>query len=198
MSSTGSMISWWRDPRRLVLIGITGLSILYPALVWLYGGRLAPAVFVLFALLLVGIRMALMAPDRNQPWRLSLAVVAVFLVVLAALDMDLGTKAYPVLLSLAAAYVFAQSLISPPTLIERMARVRRAAVSEGLRVYCRNLTVIWVVWLLANAAIAAALAMHGSDHAWALWTGVLSYVLSGVLLVGEMGVRRVVLRKQGA
>lgn len=198
MSSTGSMTSWWRDPRRLVLIGITGLSVLYPALVWLYGGSVAPSLFVLFALLLVGIRMALMAPDRNRPWRLSLAAVAIFLVVLAALDMDLGTKAYPVLLSLAAAYVFAQSLVSPPSLIERMARVRRATVSEGLRVYCRNLTVIWVVWLVANAAIAAALAVHGSDRAWALWTGVLSYVLSGALLVGEMGVRRVVLHKQGA
>lgn len=192
------MTSWWREPRRLVLIGITGLSLLYPALVWLYGGRIAPSLFVLFALLLVGIRMALMAPDRNQPWRLSLAVVAVFLVALAALDIDLGAKAYPVLLSLAAAYVFVQSLISPPSLIERMARVRRATVSEGLRIYCRNLTVIWVVWLVLNAAIAAALAVHGSDQAWALWTGVLSYVLSGLLLVGEMGVRRVILRKQSA
>jgi uncharacterized membrane protein len=198
MSSTGSMISWWRDPRRLILIGITGLSVLYPVLVWLYGGAVAPSLFVLFALLLVGVRMALMTPGDNQPWRLSLAVVAVFLVVLAALDMDLGTKAYPVLLSLAAAYVFAQSLLSPPSLIERMARVRRPTVSEGLRIYCRNLTVIWVVWLVLNAAIAAVLAVHGSDRAWALWTGVLSYVLSGILLVGEMGVRRVVLRKQGA
>ncbi len=192
------MTSWWREPRRLVLIGITGLSLLYPALVWLYGGTVAPSLFVLFALLLVGIRMALTAPDRNQPWRLSLIVVAVFLAALAALDMDLGVKAYPVLLSLAAAYVFAQSLVSPPSLIERMARVRRAAVSEGLRVYCRNLTVIWVVWLVLNAAIAAALATHGSDRAWALWTGVLSYILSGILLVGEMGVRRIILRKQGA
>jgi len=191
------MTSWWRDPRRLILIGITGLSVVYPALVWLYRGQVAPALFVLFALLLVGVRMALTAPDRGQPWRLSLLAVAAFLVVLASLDMDLGTKAYPVLLSLAAAYVFAQSLLSPPSLIERMARVRRATVSEGLRIYCRNLTAIWAVWLVLNAVIAAALAVQGSDRAWALWTGVLSYVLSGFLLVGEMGVRRVILRKQG-
>ena len=198
MLSTGSAISWWRDPRRLVLIGISGLSVLYPVLVWLYRGAVAPSLFVLFALLLVGVRMALMAPDRNQPWRLSLAAVAVFLVVLAAFDVDIGTKAYPVLLSLAASYVFAQSLLSPPSLIERMARMRRATIGEGLRVYCRNLTVIWAVWLAANAAVAAVLAVHGSDRAWALWTGCLSYVLSGILLVGEMGVRRAVLRKQGA
>jgi uncharacterized membrane protein len=198
MSSTGSVISWWRDPRRLILIAITGLSVLYPAVVWLYHGVVAPSLFVLFALLLVGVRMALMAPDRNRPWRLSLIAVAAFLVVLAVIDPDVGTKAYPVLLSLAASYVFAQSLLAPPSLIERMARVRRATVGEGLRVYCRNLTVIWAVWLLANAAIAAVLAVHGSDRAWALWTGCLSYVLSGVLLVGEMGVRRAVLRKQDA
>ncbi|MBV9832962.1 MAG: hypothetical protein JO055_01060 [Alphaproteobacteria bacterium] len=198
MSSTGSAISWWREPRRLVLIAISGLSVVYPAVVWLYHGVVAPQLFVLFALLLVGVRMALMAPDRNRPWRLALAAVAIFLVVLAAVAPDVGTKAYPVLLSLAASYVFAQSLISPPSLIERMARVRRATVSEGLRLYCRNLTVIWSVWLLANAAIAAVLAVQGSDQMWALWTGCLSYVLSGVLLVGEMGVRRAVLRKQGA
>jgi uncharacterized membrane protein len=197
MSSTGSVISWWRDPRRLVLVGISALSVVYPALVWLYGGSVAPSLFVLFALVLVGVRMALMAPEGNQPWRISLAVVAALLVALAALDMDLGTKAYPVLLSLAAAYVFAQSLLSPPSLIERMARVRRATISDGLRVYCRNVTVVWAVWLVANAAVAAALAVHGSDRAWALWTGCLSYVLSGILLVGEMAVRRVVLRRQG-
>lgn len=198
MSLIGSAISWWRDPRRLALAATTGLSVLYPALVWLNGGAVAPALFVLLALLLVGMRMALMAPGGNQPWRLSLAAVAVLLVVLAALDTNLGTKAYPVLLSLAASYVFAQSLVSPPTMIERMARLRLATVDEGRRIYCRNLTVIWAVWLLINAVIAAALAIHGSDWAWALWTGVLSYVLSGALLVGEMGVRRIVLRQQGA
>jgi uncharacterized membrane protein len=198
MSSTGSMASWWREPRRLILVGLTGLSVLYPVLVWLYGGAVAPSLFVLFALVLVGLRMALMAPDRNQPWRLSLAVVAIFLVVLAALDMDLGTKAYPVLLSLAAAYVFAQSLLLPPSLIERMAHVRHVTVVEEVRTYCRNLTAIWVVWLVLNAAIATWLAVHGSDRAWALWTGILSYMLSGILLVGEMGVRRLILRDRGA
>ena len=58
--------------------------------------------------------------QRCKPAGFTLISVVFILVVLAALDIDLGAKAYPVLLSLAAACVFAQSLISPPSLIERM------------------------------------------------------------------------------
>jgi len=43
-----------------------------------------------------------------------------------------------------------------------------------------------------NAVIAAILAVRFSDAAWALWTGLVAYVVMGALVVGEMAVRRVV------
>ena len=55
--------------------------------------------------------------------------------------------------------------------------------------YCRIVTLIWTVWLVVNAAIAALLAIWASEEAWALWTGFLAYLIMGVLLGGEMLIR---------
>ena len=48
---------------------------------------------------------------------------------------------------------------------------------------------IWTVWLAVNAAIAALLAVLTSEAAWALWTGLLAYLIMGALFVGEMLIR---------
>ena len=44
----------------------------------------------------------------------------------------------------------------------------------ALRHYCRNVTLIWALWLVVNAIIAAYLALAQDDAAWVLSTGLLS------------------------
>ncbi len=111
------------------------------------------------------------------------------LLVLAAFNGELAARSYPVVLSLGAAVAFGVSLLNPPSMIERFARVRDPDLSPAGQSYCRRVTLIWTAWLSANAAIAALLAVWGDDRAWALWTGLLSYIGMAVLLVGEWLVR---------
>lgn len=54
---------------------------------------------------------------------------------------------------------------------------------------------VWTVWLVSNAAVAGALALWGSDEAWALWTGLIAYIVMGLLFGGEVLVRRSMRRR---
>jgi uncharacterized membrane protein len=178
-------------PRRLGGIDVLLLSvgIAYPAIVFFLRGSFDPFLFVLLALLVVGLRLAF-GRFGVGPWRPALAAVAFGLVALVLVDGALAALAYPVLLSLAVAFVFGVTLWRSPSLVEQFALATGEAWSPELQHYCRNVTLIWTVWLCLNAVIAAVLALSGSARAWALWTGLLSYVVSALLFAGEWTVRR--------
>jgi uncharacterized membrane protein len=119
------------------------------------------------------------------------------LAVLAVLDPPWGARAYPVVMSLAACGAFASTLFQPPSLVERIARLREPDLPpRGVR-YTRHVTQVWVGFLAANAAVAAATVAWGSLAQWTLWNGLLSYLLMGALFAGEMVVRRRVRRRAG-
>lgn len=168
---------------------LLSFGVAYPAIVFWLRGSFDPLLFILLALVFVGLRLAF-ARTSAGAWRPALAAVALGLVALALVDGSLAARAYPVLLSLAAAFVFGITLWRSPSLVEQFALATGEAWSPELQHYCRNVTLIWTVWLCLNAAIAAELALSGSDRAWALWTGLLSYGVSAVLFAGEWTVRR--------
>jgi uncharacterized membrane protein len=178
-------------PRRHALANIVliGFGVVYPAIVFFLRGTVAPSLFIVLALAVIALRLTIGEFGVNG-WRPALAAAAVTLAGLALIDAALAARAYPVLLSLAAAGVFAATLRRPPSLVERLALASGEPWSPALRLYCRNVTLIWALWLGVNAAIAAGLALSRDDQAWALWTGLLSYLVSGALFAGEWLVRR--------
>jgi len=171
-------------------------SVLYPVVVFVALPQ-APAVYaVALALLLAGLRVCVIRNDAQRKLALvGLLVVGMALAVLLGLDPPLAAKAYPTLVSIAVAGLFAASLMWPPTLIERIARRSTAHLPPAAIIYTRTLTWIWTLFLLLNAAIAAALALWASLALWTLWTGLVSYLLMACLLCGEWIVRRHVLRR---
>jgi uncharacterized membrane protein len=178
-----------RERRTLADVVLIGFGVIYPALVFFLRGTVDPALFIVLALAIIAIRLTLGSVSFGS-WRTALLIAAAALAVLALLDAGLAARAYPVLISLAAAGVFAVTLWRPPSLIERLALASGEPWSPALQGYCRNVTLIWALWLGLNAAIAAGLALEHNDQAWALWTGLLSYLVSGALFGGEWLVRR--------
>jgi uncharacterized membrane protein len=175
------------DPR--LVIAVAG-SLLYPIIVFAALPHAPAALIVAVAIALAGLR--LLATRGRGARRVALLGFTVLVV-----EPVLAAKAYPVLVSLAVAGLFGASLVWPPTLIERIARRSQPALGPEGVIYTRRLTWIWTIFLLANAAIAAALSLWGSLAAWTLWTGLLSYVLMGLLFVGEWSVRRRMLGRSG-
>ena len=175
------------------------LTCLYPAFVYGLDSVLPPQAFTGLALVLVGLRLATLGSEATRIWRGPLISAGVVIAVLAPLDSRIAAKIYPVALSLAAAYAFGSSLWKPPSLIERIARMREPDIPVAGQTYCRIVTMIWTVWLIVNATVAALLAVLARAEAWALWTGLLAYLIMGALFGGEMLIRpRVQARAVGA
>lgn len=102
---------------------------------------------------------------------------------------------YPALVNAVMLAVFAHSLAFPPTVIERIARLREGVLSAAGVAYTRKVTMIWTVFFVFNGAAALYTALYASMETWALYNGVIAYVLIGTLVAGERLVRVFVLRR---
>jgi hypothetical protein len=97
----------------------------------------------------------------------------------------------PVVINLALAALFASTLrAGAEPMIARFARRERGSLEPELRGYTRRLTVVWVAFFVAMAAIAAGLSLAGWTTAWLVFALVGNYALIAALLVGEYLYRR--------
>jgi uncharacterized membrane protein len=173
-------------------IALAIATLLYPGIVYVTRTVVPPLTYVAVALALIGLRLATLRSPIDRVWRAPLVIAATVIAFLAALDTPLAVKAYPVAVSLAVASVFGATLLHPPSLIERFARLREVDLPPAAHSYCRKVTIVWTVWLSANTIIAAILALPGNDAAWALWTGLVAYLIMGALFASEIVVRHII------
>ena len=174
------------------VLGIAGL--LYPLVLFMTRGTVPALVFVVAGLLLISGHLSRLDEVSTRHWRRPLLMAAALLAAGGLMDPKLAAKSYPVAVSLAAAVAFGGSLLFPPSLIELFARRQEPELPPDGQLYCRRVTLVWTIWLLVNAAVAAALTVWGTETAWAVWTGLIAYAVMGGLLGGEIIVRHVVRR----
>jgi uncharacterized membrane protein len=98
-------------------------------------------------------------------------------------------RLYPAFMNAAMLLAFAQTLISPPSMIERFARLVEPDLPESGVRYTRAVTWIWVGFFIVNGAIAGYTAVYSSWETWTLYNGVVAYVAMGALFLGEFLVR---------
>jgi uncharacterized membrane protein len=100
---------------------------------------------------------------------------------------------YPALCNGALLCVFAYSVLHPPTVVERIARLKDGPLTpEGVR-YTRRVTIAWVGFFVVNGSIAVYTALFTSLDTWALYNGFIAYLLIGAMFGGEWLVRARVL-----
>ncbi|HEX4367166.1 MAG TPA: hypothetical protein VH023_10070 [Rhodopila sp.] len=166
------------------------VALAYPLLVWTGLAKIPPAAFVLLGILGIGIRIAATNRLTRSPIEIIVLLFAAAAVaVLLTISPTIAARAYPVAISLATATVFALSLRQPPTIIERIARLTQPNLPAAAIVYTRGVTVVWIGFLLINAAISLWTALWGTLNLWALWNGLLSYLAMGALFAGEYLIR---------
>jgi uncharacterized membrane protein len=176
-----------------MLNGIIGVvTVCYPFLVWFSLDYLQPRYLASALAGLVLLRLL----NRNQSqqtggsWPLVFAACALFLLVIALTNESGWLLAYPVFVSLLFFAVFAYSLFHPPTVVERLARLEDPDLPPKGVAYTRKVTRVWSGFFLINAAISMATVWYGERWVWSLYNGGVSYVLMGLLMAGEMAVRR--------
>ena len=184
MSSTSST-SGSRLARSLNLAGLLAV-IAYPFAIYFGLGRFSPRIMIAGLLSLLGLRMYRTPNGRG---RLPYLVGGLGVVIIAARSPSVGLRAYPILISLTLASVFAYSLLRPPTIIEQIARMRRPRMPPRIVAYLRNVTIVWTGFFLLNAAISTATVVSGSIKLWTLYNGFVSYLIIGAILAGELLLR---------
>jgi uncharacterized membrane protein len=85
--------------------------------------------------------------------------------------------------------LFSWSLLSPPSLIERLARIQHPDLPPEGVIYTRRVTQIWCVFFIVNGSIALVTALWSSFEIWSLYNGLIAYLLMGILFIGEYIVR---------
>jgi uncharacterized membrane protein len=182
----------WRAAARLLAVAV---FVAYPVLVWEGLTRGSPRQL---ALLLLCVLVPLAALRVRGPQRAAVRDLAVVPLVTAAalglaalLDAAGWMLAVPVAINAALLVVFAASLRrgSVP-MVERFARLQVPHLTAAQQAWCRTWTRIWCGFFVANSATALALALLAPLSWWALYNGLVAYVLMGALLAGEWLLRR--------
>lgn len=183
-------------------IAAFALVLAYPAVV--YYGLTRMAARELAWLLLPALAAAVLARlprDRGaEVWRALKAPAAMaLLIALSALfDDHRFLLATPVLVNLILLAGFAGSLRSEMPLVERFARLQVDDLTPAEVAYCRGVTLTWSVFFALNGAAAALLALAAPLSWWALYSGLLAYVLVGLLGASEYVIRKYRFGRYGA
>ncbi|UOP05703.1 membrane protein [Conchiformibius kuhniae] len=167
------------------------LSAAYP-FVWHFGRGQGWFDCLAAGMLLLWSCRALFAREAWQ--KAAAAALAGLFALLLVLRLPAGMYWYPVAVNVLMLGMFGSSLFAKQSLIERIARLQTPELPARAVAYTRKVTQIWCVFFIANGSIAAALAASGQHQWWALYTGVIAYVLMGVLLGGEWLYRKRILK----
>ncbi|PIT12435.1 hypothetical protein [Snodgrassella alvi] len=167
------------------------VSILYP-FIWYFGQKYTGAIPVA---VLMAIIWLLRAWFNKKPLQkiFSCAVMLLF-VLLAWWHSATAMYWYPVMMNMLMLLVFGASLFSRQSIIERLARLQHPDLPETGVHYTRRVTQIWCGFFCMNILLTTGLILGKYWYAWTVYTGVISYLLMGILFGGEFLYRRLRLK----
>ena len=188
-----------------VLLGIIApvLVVAYPLAVYFGLSRFSVRTVGLFLIALSApVFLMRIFNSRGREHLLSVLPVPLTVVTLLVLSSILQDRrfilALPVLISVVLLVTFGSSLRSKISMVERFARMQRPDLPEDHVDYCRSVTWMWCGFFVVNGTIAGVLAVVGPLTWWTFYTGLLAYILMGVLFAGEYIVRKHRFREYGS
>ncbi|MGN7980317.1 hypothetical protein [Burkholderia sp. 22313] len=106
-------------------------------------------------------------------------------VAIAMTDSARLLRLYPACVSAGLLVAFGATLRGGPTMVEKFARLTHPEPSPEIVRYTRRVTQVWCAFFIANGGFSVYTALCWSSAAWALYNGLIAYVLIGALLAGE-------------
>ena len=180
-------------------LALAAFSIAYPILAVLAIRTIGPwpVVGLLCVMLLLrGASNVLGA--ATTPMTLALIAVAVAVGGVSIWDPEHAVRLYPFFMNAAMLVAFLNTLLRPPSMIERFARIREPDLPESGVRYTRKATIAWCVFIFCNGAIALWTALFADLNLWALYNGVIAYAAMGLMFGAELLVRRGVKAREAA
>lgn len=174
-------------PARLLSALVALATLAYPAVVYLGQQHADPRWLALTLVLLALLRAW---ASRQKLWLVAAAGAVALAAGTAWGGGWLPLKLYPVWVNAILLLVFGWSLWQGPPVIERLARLSELDLPPQAVAYTRRVTQVWCGFFVGNGSMAAYTALVCSEQVWALYNGVLAYVLMGVLFALEWCVRQ--------
>lgn len=174
--------------RRFFAAALLAAALAYPPIAYGLLTRVPPVSLAIGLVAVLVLRLSLAPAISLGPVRWAAAAAAAGVAFLAPVDGTAAIKAYPIFISLGLAAVFALTLVRPPSAIERIARLSGAVLDDRAIAYTRTVTMVWLAFFLLNAAVSLWTARQ-SMEVWALYNGLLSYLMVGLLFAAEYAVR---------
>ncbi|MBT5050589.1 MAG: hypothetical protein HOM58_18955 [Rhodospirillaceae bacterium] len=180
-------------------IAFAALIVAYPVIVY-FGLDYMDARMIALILILMAMARLFLAKRMNgaagampqSNW----IVAALLLVGILALISNsvVLLQYYPVCMNVLMFILFFTSLLRPPSIIERIARLKTPDLPEAGIAYTRKVTMVWCGFFIINGSMALYTVLGTGMGFWALYNGLISYSLMGLLFAGEYLVRRQVQR----
>ncbi len=174
--------------------GIVSILLIYPFLIYVAvsGGYIRMAGMVVAAAAILQVLASSRAHRRSVHTVAFQATGIIILAILSALfDTPVFILHLPVFISCFLLVTFCWSLRHPPCMIERYAMLFKQEFSEEEQSYLKKTTCLWMVFFIVNASITEVIILMGKLDWWALYAGLISYLIMGCLFAGEYIVRRV-------
>jgi uncharacterized membrane protein len=172
------------------------LIVCYPFLVYFGLSHFDARDLALVLIVLAAARLALLGEGKRAapiPWILLLlslaAVLLIGLLVMVSGSPEL-LRLYPVAINAAMLLLFGATLLRPPSMVERIARLKEPDLPPGAVHYSRVVTEVWCGFFLLNGAMALYTALFAELALWTLYNGAIAYLLMALLFAGETLVRR--------
>ena len=141
---------------------------------WLAGVFLIPLIFL----------------KKNKPWGKCLSVFALLLGLASLVSQSPSfVYFYPVIVNATLLSVFAVSLLSSQTIVEKIARIKDKNFSDKEIPYVRKVTLAWAIFFILNGTIALVTVFIPDKSYWSIYNGAISYALMGVMFLGELLIR---------
>ena len=174
---------------RVIVNGtIAILTLLYPFVV--YFGTQYLELWKIAGILIVLLSMRLLACIAIKHWSSPLLLVGILYFSFAIWsDQLLTLRFYPVIANATVLALFSWSLFSPPSLIERIARIQHPNLPPEGVIYTRRVTQVWCLFFIINGSIALVTALWCDIETWSLYNGLIAYLLMGILFAGEYIIR---------
>lgn len=189
-----------KRPWRKILAWTLGLSIgasavFYPLLVYTLltsDGNGAGTWRLAWLLVPLGVSLASALRGSGSWVRRLLPPVSAFVLVLIGLLLNTVQPLLlvPVVINSTLLVSFGATLWAGPPLIERFARLQHPDLTAAEIAWCRGWTKVWTLFFATNALVATLLGLTNRLQWWAVYNGLLTYIVMGGFFVGEYSVRK--------
>lgn len=164
-------------------------SILYPFAIWM--GYERNISILLFGLWLVKMLNEIL--KKQSQWKVSCFFCLFFLLVCMSNTQNITTMLYPCFINLGLCLAFAWSM-RKESMITRFARLEHSLkklpdLSQEEVKYTRILTKVWIGFFVFNFCVCLVLALWNMQTIWTFYSGIGSYILMGILFLGERVLR---------